>query len=467
MHKDARQLVEHFFRHEYGRIVSLLTHSLGIRQLDLAEDVVQSALSKALITWGRKGVPENPGGWLYRTARNSAIDALRRDQLARETFARNSDDLAPDVCATTAPQVSDEELGDETLRLLFLCSHPSISLESRIAFALKTVGGFSVDEIASALLVNRDSAEKRITRTKHALKEIGQEIADLDPKAMVSRIEAVESTIYLIFSEGYATSHGDLSIRKDLCDEAIRLARMLNQWLTNQLQHGFHRATPSVEIEQSPNTSRNNELTAHSSSSFERADAFTHAPSSAALLALMLFHSARLDTRVDEFGCDVLMSDQNRRQWNWDTIREAMHWMQRSASGSFLTRYHLEAAIAWEHCRATDLASVDWAHVVSLYRLLEQIAPGPMIRLNVAIAESYAKSATEGLSMLEKIVVEDRKRLRPWWDCAIADVYIRLGRAEPALAHLLDALALANSVSQKALIEKKIAQLTLAEQTQK
>lgn len=459
MHNDARQLVEHFFRHEYGRIVSLLTHSLGIRQLDLAEDVVQSALSKALITWGRKGVPDNPSGWLYRTARNLAIDALRRDELARSSVESHGQLLLSDSPSEPITEVIDDEVGDETLRLLFLCSNPSIPLESRIALALKTVGGFSIDEIASALLVSRDSAEKRITRAKSTLKEIGLEIADLTTQAMHQRVEAVESTIYLIFSEGYATSSGDRSIRQDLCDEAIRLAYMLNRWLsrfvdqTTDLESTVY--TDLTNTNRPDHRQNNTQSTDDSNSS--TADA--RSPTSAALIALMLFHSARLDTRIDESGCDVLLAEQNRSKWNWDKIHEAMQWMRLSASGNVLSRYHIEAAIAWEHCRTVDFHTMDWARVVSLYSLLEQITPGPMTKLNRAIAVSYSDSPATGLSLLEKIPAADRKRLRPWWDCAIADVYTRLSKPTEALSHLYDALALANTLPQKASIERKIAAL--------
>ena len=411
---DVSSLVEHFFRHEYGRIVSLLAKSLGVREIDLIEDVVQSALSKALQTWARSGVPNEPSAWLYRTARNLAVDAFRR----RQTEQRLLQTSIPSQIASAADQAAEirfgSEIGDESLRLLFLCCHPAITMESRIAFALKTVCGLSVEEIASSLLVSHSSAEKRVTRAKETLRESGTELSELSTVAMTERLDAVQSTLYLMFSEGYAASSGDQSVRADVCDEAIRLTRMLN------------------------------------------AQPITGTPSSAALLALMLLQASRMDSRTDASGCVVLLADQDRSLWNWQRIREAVDWMTTAAQGDQLSRYHVESAIAWEHARADGFNSIDWPRILMFYQRLEAMTPGPMIRLNLAIVSSYACSPAFGLSQLEQISDDDRRRLRPWWDCAIADVFFRLGRSKEAIAHLTDALALALNTSQRRLIEQKI-----------
>ncbi len=412
--QDSRTLVDHFFRHEYGRLVAVLTRSLGIRNLELVEDVVQSALSKALQTWCYNGVPDDPGAWLYRTSRNLAIDVLRRTQtehrlLTTELFV--ADDRHP---LANQDIHFDEEVGDESLRLLFLCCHPNIPLDSSIAFALKTVSGFSTDEVSSALLITRANAEKRIARAKEKLREIGTELTELDNAALESRIEAVQSTIYLLFNEGYASSSGYATLRNDLCDEAIRLARML--------------------IASAPNAS----------------------PSSCALLALMLMHSARFEARVDMFGSVVLLEDQDRSQWNWSRIREAMDWMSRSAEGTQLSRYHVESSIAWEHCRAKTFGEVDWSKIAERYKCLELVHPGPMVRLNLAIAFSYASGPEFGLSLLTKIDSDDRTRLRPWWDCAMADVLLRLGECMAAISHWRDAILLATNQEHRKLIAKRI-----------
>ena len=411
---DSRTLVEHFFRHEYGRLVAVLTRSLGIRNLQLVEDVVQTALSKAIQGWGQNGIPDNPAAWLHRTARNLAIDTLRRIQTERRLLSSECVESSTSNDVLNATRQSYEEVGDEPLRFFFLCCHPSIPTESSIAFALKTVSGFSMDEVASALLISKASAEKRISRAKEKLRELGTELAELDTKAIVSRIEAVQLALYLLFNEGYASSNGDSSLRNDLCNEAIRLARMLVEVIP---------CSKSV---------------------------------SCALLALMLMHSARFEARVGRDGAIVLLEDQNRAQWNWSLIREAMLWMAKSASGDELSRYHVEAAIAWEHCRAASFDEVDWNAITDRYRILAEIQPSPMVQLNLAIAVSYASSSEDGLNLLTQIPAKDRVRLRPWWDCAIAEIFHRLGRTQDAIAHWQDAIALATNFRQRELIGNRI-----------
>ncbi len=409
---DERLLVEHTFRHEYGRLVSLLTRSMGIRNLELVEDVVQSSLAKALRTWGQQGIPDDPSGWLYRTSRNLAIDAVRRLRLEQRIF----DSILPTEAKSSEDGIElhfDAEIGDEPLRLLMLCCHPGIPFESRIVFALRTVSGFSTAEVATALLISKASAEKRLARAKEKMRELGTEISELDHRAIEARVPTVQTTIYfLLFSEGYWSSSGETTVRVELCDEAIRLARMLVRMVPYE-QH-----------------------------------------SSAALLALMLMHSARFQARFDTQGSIILLADQDRASWDWGAIRESLEWMKQSI-GDQASRYHIEAAIAWEHCRATSVEEA-LEKVVEYYRVLDQIHPGPMVRLNLAIAVSYAEGPQIGLEVLGRISAEDRSRLRPWWDCAIAEVYHRLGQMREAVSHWEDALALASNHAQRALLTNKI-----------
>ncbi len=413
MHTDSGSLVEHCFRHEYGRLVAMLTRALGVRNLELVEDVVQAALAKAIIVWAQKGLPSDPAAWLYRTARNLAIDTIRRTQVEQRIAAENSLEhafLAQDRALADAAEVE-----DASLRFLFLCCHPSIPLDSSVAIALKTVSGFSTEEIATAFLITKSNAEKRITRAKEVLRKSGDEIANLDPHSMDSRLAAVQSTIYLLFSEGYSSSSGDVALRKDLCEEAIRLIRML-------LNHS-HLASAS----------------------------------SAALLALMLMHIARFDARVDTSGAIVLLESQDRSRWNWAMIREAMEWMARSTESNVLSRFHIESAIAWEHCRASNFETIDWRRVVELYQTLEQLCPSPMIRLNLAIAWAYVAGPEIGLQCLIEITESDRSRLRPWWDCAVAEAFHRLGKTAEATAHWNDALLLTTGTAHRNLIARKLA----------
>ncbi len=414
MQTDPNNLVEHCFRHEYGRLVAVLTRALGVRNLELVEDVVQAALAKAIYTWAQKGVPNDPAAWLYRTARNLAIDSIRRSHIEQRIVASNGLERA--FLTENEPTTGTIEVEDAALRFLFLCCHPNIPLESSVALALKTVSGFSTEEIASAFLISKSNAEKRITRAKEKLRECGVEIADLDSSSMEARLEAVQATIYLLFSEGYSSSSGDVALRKDLCEEAIRLAGML-------IQH--------------------TQLSA---------------ASNAALLALMLMHVARFDARVDTSGAIVLLEAQDRARWNWALIREAMEWMKRSTETHQVSRFHIESAIAWEHCRASSFEAIDWRRVVELYQSLECICPSPMVRLNRAIAWSYVSGPEVGLQHLIEIPEVDQSRLRPWWDCAVAEAYHRLGKTAEAIAHWTDALSLTRGAAHRELIARKLAQ---------
>lgn len=415
---ESAELVEHFFRHEYGRLVGLLTRSLGVRHLELVEDAVQMAMWRGLHSWSRQGIPDRPAAWLYRTARNWVIDALRREASLRKAQQSVSETLC-DEGYDSLPE--DAAVEDESLRLLFLCCQPAIPSESQVALALKIVGGFSVSEIASGLLASPASIEKRITRAKARLREEGEEIATLSIQAMQARLESVLLVLYLMFNEGFSASQGESPLKRDVCDEAIRLTRML----IAQPLHG------QPLLGQRPDV--------------------------AAMLALMLMHSARFDTRVDADQCVVLLADQDRSAWDWSRVREAMHWMLVAARGEQLSRYHIEVAIAWEHCRAATLEATDWQCVLGHYKLLMQVAPSAMVRLNAIIAESYATGIDGALDSLRAMPAADRQQLRPWWDCTMANLLERQGEKARARSHWRDALALAGSAANRKLIEKHLA----------
>jgi RNA polymerase sigma factor (sigma-70 family) len=222
---EPRALVEHFFRHEFGRLVALLTRSLGVRRLALVEDVVQAALVQALETWSRRGVPEHPAGWLYRTARNLAIDALRRERTHAQALPRLAEDDKRDLSPLEAHFA--DEIGDEPLRLLFVCCHEAVPAESRVAIALRTLCGFSTAEIARALLTTEANVQKRIERARDRLRELDVDFDTPAAPQLCARLDAVLAVVYLLFSQGCHVTHGAMPIRRDLCDEARRLARML------------------------------------------------------------------------------------------------------------------------------------------------------------------------------------------------------------------------------------------------
>jgi RNA polymerase sigma-70 factor (ECF subfamily) len=385
---EPRTLVEHFFRHEFGRLVAVLTRSLGVRRLDLVEDVVQAALVQALETWSRRGVPVDPAGWLYRTARNLAIDALRREQ----THARALPHLAGGAEQEAAPPAAQfaDEIGDEPLRLLFVICHEEVPAESRVAFALRALCGFSTAEVASGLLTTEANIQKRIERARDRLRDLD---VDLDAPAapqLRDRLDAVLAVIYLLFSQGCHATHADVPIRRDLCDEARRLARML------------------------------------------AGHPIGDAPAVHALLALMCFHAARFDARVALDGGVILFEQQDRSAWNWGDVREGMGWLAWSAAGDGLTRYHVEAGIAWEHCRAPTFADTDWGRIAELYDALDRIAPSPVHALNRAVAEAYLHGPQAGLDRLAAVAHENVPARYPGWHAVIGELHVRLGQHSAA-----------------------------------
>lgn len=385
---EPRALVEHFFRHEFGRIATVLTRSLGVRRLALVEDVVQAALLQALETWSRRGVPDDPAGWLFRTARNLAIDSLRRERTLTLALPR----LAEDVERELSPPETQfgDEIGDEPLRLLFVCCHEGVPAESRVALALRTLCGFSTAEIARALLTTDANVQKRIERARDRLRELDVDFDTPPAPQLCVRLDAVLAVIYLLFSQGCYVTHDDLPIRRDLCDEAHRLARM---------------------------------LAAHPIGSV---------PVVHALLALMCFHRARFDARIARDGTIVLLEEQDRSAWNWSDVREGMEWLARSAAGNELTRYHVEAGIAWEHCRAPTFADTNWQLIAELYDMLDRIAPSPLHSLNRAVVETYLNGPQAGLDRLTAIPLESIPACYPAWHTVIGELNFRLGRRSAA-----------------------------------
>lgn len=341
------QLSGHFFRREAGRMVATLTRIFGPRHLGLAEDAVQDALVKALEQWPQTGVPGNPSAWLIQVARNRALDLLRRDA----TLASKAEEIAranPAVPMDAPPEIDDQ------LAMMFLCCHPAIPRESRVALTLKTVGGFGTGEIARAFLIREAAAAQRIVRAKRLIRDERLEFAMPDEGLGADRRDSVLETLYLMFNEGYA-SGGEQVLRHDLCEESIRLACLVADHPT------------------------------------------TSAPECHALAALFLLQAARFPSRVDEQGNLYLLPDQDRSRWDRALIGEGLRRLERSASGDQITTYHLEAGIAAAHATAANFRSTDWAQIVELYTALYERNPSPVVALNRAVAVSLWKGAEAGL----------------------------------------------------------------------
>lgn len=414
--EETKGLIDHLFRHESGRLVSVLVRIFGPHNLSLAEDVVQDALCQALETWKLGPRPDNPSAWLIKVARNRALDIIRRQQY----FKSVSTDLTALLQSegTLVPTIDslllEAEIQNDQLRMMFACCAPEISKESQVALMLRTLCGFSVREIAHSYLVSEKTVEQRLVRARKALRQQGQLFEVSEEAQIAERIGAVHETLYLLFNEGYHGSHEETTVREDLCAEALRLCKML-------VEHSR-----------------------------------TSTPKGRALLALMCFHAARLQTRVDLAGALVTLEFQDRGRWNTELIAWGIHWLNESATGPEMSEFHLEAAIAFEHCKADSLKNTDWAKIVSLYDGLALRNPSPVVALNRAIAIGQARGPQAGLEALEKIrgaiMLEDY----PFFWAAYGDFYFTLGSFKMAERSLRKGLHCARGEAERRYFEAKI-----------
>jgi len=416
METRAVDLDEHFFRHESGRLVAARTRVFGVHNLALAEDVVQDAFCRALEMWKLRGIPENPSAWLMATARNRAIDALRRERTAR-TFApelsrliESEWTLAPVVHELLGPQA----LKDDELRMMFSCCHPRLAEPAQVALILHILCGFSMDEVAAAFLSSRAAIEKRITRAKKVLAS-SKTLFELTAADFTARLSAVHRALYLLFNEGYHGASYESAIRVDLCREAIRLAGVL------------------------------------------RRHPLASTPATLALGALMLLHTARLSARLDQAGELHSLFEQDRSQWDTELIAEGRRLLDISATGTELTEYHLEAAIAAVHADAASAEETDWPRIVELYDMLLAIRPSPVVALNRAIALAQQHGPERGLEAIRAIYGLDRLSDYPFYPAALGELELRSGRPELAREHFRAALSLARSPMERRFIERRIA----------
>lgn len=409
---SAAQLTEHTFRHEYGRLVAILTKRFGIAHLEDIEDVVQSALLKAMHTWPRQGVPDQPSAWLHRTARHELLDRLRRANRWQK-IAQHLQHQGAEV--EDEPGI-DEGLDDAQLRMLFVTCHPELGTEAQVTFALKTLCGFSVHEIAHALLTSEASIHKRLTRARDTLRQQSLNPTELDVTEIPARLDAVHTILYLLFNEGYNSHHPDHFIRMELCQEAVRLT----QFLIDHPQ--------------------------------------TNTPTSQALLALMLLHAGRLQARQDDTGALVLLDEQDRSQWDWSLIRAGCHWLEQAAAGEVLSKYHLEAAIAAEHCQARTFAETKWDLIDRYYELLFRLEPTAIHALNRAIALAYVQGPRAGLAWLQQHG-GDAPAGYHHWPAAVGELHRRLGDLPTARRYFEEALAMQPPATERAFLEKRLAEV--------
>jgi RNA polymerase sigma factor (sigma-70 family) len=403
---------EHYFRHEAGRLVSVLSRRFGVHRVELCEDAVQTALLRAVQSWPQRGLPNDKSAWLYRVAYNEVLGALRRD---RRTDA--SVDDAEQVAAEAGTDEAvylEHEVRDDQLRMLFVCANPGIPRESQIVFALKILCGFGVEEIALRLFQSPEAVYKRLQRARAVLRERIEEIESPGIEELASRLPAVLEILYLLFTEGYSSAQPDKMIRHELCEEAIRLSRLLDEHPVGA------------------------------------------APETAALLALMYLDAARFDSRIDGAGGLLILEEQDRSLWDREMIHIGMSYLQRSARGQVFTRYHAEAGIAAEHCLAPTYKETRWNEIAHLYQMLESIAPSPINTLNRSIAIAEWKGPDAGLALLEAL------KPPPWllgyylWDATLGELYRRRGDRERATVHLTRALDAAPTHAEQALLRRRL-----------
>jgi RNA polymerase sigma factor (sigma-70 family) len=410
--ESVAPLVEHFFRHEAARLVSVLTRVFGWRNFDLVEDMVQATLLDALQAW-RTQVPENPSGWLHRVAKNKILDALRRNQIGRRVVEQLAADQATEE-GKLDELFLDSEIEDSQLKMMFACCHPRLARENQLALTLKALCGFGNSEIARALLTQEETVKKRLQRATRDL--VDNQIALEPPPAheLVARLDSVHQVLYLLFNEGYSATDGEAAIREDLCEEAARLCHLLCS------QPRF--ATPPTQ----------------------------------ALMALMLFHAARLESRVDPSGFFLLISEQDRGKWDQALIRRARDFLDLSARGTAVSVFHLEAGIALHHCAAKSFEETDWPVILGLYDALLALHRSPVYLLNRAIVVAQIEGPTAGIRALDEAGLDPALQRYYLFHATLGEFYRRAGDCERARRHLEVARRKTNSPFDREVIDRRL-----------
>ena len=397
-------------------MVATLTRIFGIEHLNLAEDVVQEALARALQTWPFYGLPENPAAWIMRASRNLALDHVRREKSFR--------DKEPEIIATleqwptsgitgNAPLL-DNEIQDDRLRMMFVCCHPLISQEDQVALALKTLCGFSPAEIASAFLTTEAAIAKRLTRAKQKIRDAKIPFEIPEGEELMRRLDSVLQSLYLLFNEGYKASSGASLIREDLCHEAVRLASL---------------------------------LVAHPAG---------NQPKTHALLALMLLNAARLASRVDDDGNLLRLQEQDRTRWDQSLIARGMFHLAQSADGNEISAYHLQAGIAACHCAAKDYASTDWRQILGLYDHLSELDDSPVVALNRAVAVAEVHGPEAGI--VAAGALRNQRSLESYYlfHAVLGEFQWRLNHRQAAAARFRKSLQLTALHSERAFLLNRL-----------
>lgn len=412
---NAPHLVEHSFRRDYGRLVAILTRRVGARHVELVEDAVQRALMTALTVWTAGGVPTDPSAWLYKVAYHQLIQDLRREATRTRVLQQTVPDLAAERDDPVPPLA--DEIRDGLLRMLFVCCDEAIPRESQLVFALKVLCGFSTSEISLRLFTSEANVLKRLSRARERLRQTSPDLDTPPPEALRSRLAGVHTVLYLLFNEGYLSANPDHAIRREVCDEAVRLATLVAEHPIGAIPESF------------------------------------------ALLALMYLHLSRLSSRVDETGELLLLEEQDRGSWDQECIRTGMHWLERSASGEVFSRFHAEAGIAAEHCLAPSYRETRWKEIAELYELLERLAPSPLHSLNRAVAIAEWQGPEKALAFIEALAPPAWLADSFYWQAVAGDLHRRAGHADVARRYRERALGSAPTTAMRNALRRRLAGL--------
>lgn len=391
----------------------MLSHRVGVQHIEAIEDAVQSALMKALEAWIIADLPENPSAWLFQVAHNELMGQLRQQTSRRRLLAQNANE------ATGTPENGPEvflagEVRDDLLRMLFVCCDEAIPVESQLVLALKTLCGFGIREIALRLFTSEANVYKRLGRARSRLRKISPGLGELTGEQYASRRPSVNKILYVLFTEGYLSSHAKMAIRRELCDEAIRLAGVLAEHPVGQVPETF------------------------------------------ALLALMHLHVARMTARQEDTGGLLLLEEQDRALWDQQSIQVGLEWLTKASQGDDFSRYHAEAGIAAEHCLAPSFQDTRWDRVVECYALLEWVAPSALHKLNRAVAVAQWQGPDAGLAVLKSFEPPTWLAGSYLWAAVLADLHRRCGNVDTAKRYQEEAFQSAPTLAVRALLQRRL-----------
>lgn len=413
---STARIIEDMVRQEWGRVLSILVSYT--RDMELAEDVMQEALIAALQHWGNRGIPDAPRAWLLQTARRKAIDRLRRDANFSRKRAEYEHLLSLEQQAglQEGPQEADQDIPDERLRLIFTCCHPALSESARIALTLRTLGGLTTEEIGRAFLVSEVTMAQRLVRAKKKIKLANIPYEIPGPELLAERLQSVLSVIYLIYNEGYAATSGETLTRADLCNEAIRLARLLVRRMPEVAETG-------------------------------------------GLLSLLLLHDSRRTERTDADGMFIALTEQDRSQWDRDKIDEGIRILKKALALGPPGPYQIQAAISAVHAEAETHEATNWHEIALLYGKLYEYQPSPIVRLNAAVALSYARGPEEGLEAIKDICCSGALDDYQPYHAALADLHRRAGNKQLASQSYEQAISLSGNLAEKEFLKTRLEEM--------